>query len=169
MGRLAGEGQVQAAGGAVDGAFRQTDGAEGQARHVVEREGIIGGDLREVRVGDDLGRAGAGFLGGLEEQNRAAFRRPLAGEAAGEAGDDGHVPVMPAKVALAVGFRAVVRRSGLVDRQRVKLAAEEHGGPRFGTLIDHRDAVAAEPGDQVIRPKGRQGEQDTLGRARLFA
>lgn len=64
---------------------------ERQAGDVVQREGVIRRERGEALVGEDRGSAGAGLLGGLEEQQCAAARGTALPEDAGHRRDDRHV------------------------------------------------------------------------------
>jgi hypothetical protein len=48
--------------------------------------------------------------------------------------------VVPAHMALAGDFRAMLRRADFLDRQRVQLGAEQNGQARESAVVDDRDA-----------------------------
>ena len=80
---------------------------ERQARHVVDRVGMVRCDLRELRIGKHGLGAMGGLFGRLEQKDRPAPGRPLMAQTAGDGSHHRHVPVMTAHMRLAVDARAV--------------------------------------------------------------
>ena len=77
--------------------------------------------------------------------------------------------IMPAKMALAGDFGAVLTVGDFLDRQRVELGADQHGRAWLGALVDRRDAVAAEFGDDAVRAGRLQEIDDGRGGLALLA
>ena len=96
---------------------------------MLSREGEIGRDLAEARIGDDGCGPGAVLLGRLEHQDNAPARRAVARQAARERSEDGGVAVMAAEMRLPRRRRAVRNVADLLDRQGIQLGPEQQRRP----------------------------------------
>ncbi len=135
----------------------------------MEGEGEIRRQLAKPRIGDDGGRARPILLRRLEQQDDPAALRTPTAEKPRQAGQDGHVPVMPAEMCLARHGGAIGILGDLLDRQPVELGADHHGRSRLSALVDGGDPMTAQARDEPVRVGGPQHGADLLRGLRFLA
>ncbi len=122
----------------------------------MQGEDPVRAQLVEGPVGQERGRTGAGFLGGLEQEHDAARGRWLGAQPGGERQQDGQVSVVAALVGDLGRKRGIVQIQCFGNRQGVQLGAQQERGARCGPLENSQHAVAALARQQAVRGAGSQ-------------
>jgi hypothetical protein len=169
VGGGAGELDRQAARGAGEDPRAEHHPPELVAGKIVRRQRDVGAQPGEGRIGDHGRRPLAGFLGGLEEDHEAAALRLPAGERPRHSDGDGHVAVVPALVGDPAGPGGVVRHRRVLDRQRVRVGAQQHGRAVLASVEGRRHAVPSNALDEQIGREGLQLADEARRRLHLAA
>jgi hypothetical protein len=119
-----------------------------QARPVVQRVDLVGGEALEETVLDHRPAAGIAFLAGLEDQRHGAVEGTRLGQVARRGQKHRGVAVVATAVHAAVVARAVRERVVLLHRQRVHVGTQSHrpAARRRASAHDGDDAGLADAG-----------------------
>ena len=124
---------------------------KGLSWKVVERKDPIRGDRLKSFVIENAQRARTRLLGRLEEQNDSTTKWGATVQLSGQPGDDGHMPVVPARVGDPRPARAMSDIVALLDGHRVDLGTKHDRWAFFTTLEDRRQSGTSKIGHEIIR------------------
>jgi hypothetical protein len=152
---------------AIIGPGREAELPDAKPRPVVHAEHRVAREALEQAVVDHLLRAGAAFLGRLEDEIDGAVERLDLRQVLGRTQQHRGVAIMAARVHLAGVGGGVGKGVGLLDRQRIHVGAQADAAAAAAVADHAHHAGAAETAMHLDAPGGEPFGHEVTG-AMLF-